>query len=130
MDTDKELLWIGSSKNDLSAFPDDVKLVMGFALRIAQQGGKHQRAKALQGQGSAGVLEIVDDYDGDTYRAVYTISFPGYVYALHAFQKKSTRGKETNKTDLRMIERRLRGAMQDYEKRIKGSKDNGKAANR
>jgi phage-related protein len=127
VESDKELLWLGSSKEDLSAFPEEVKLVMGFALRVAQKGGKHPRAKALKGQGSAGVLEIVDDYDGDTYRAVYTVSFPGVVYAIHAFQKKSTKGKATNKTDLKMIERRIKIAAADYAKRTEGKK-NGKGA--
>jgi phage-related protein len=116
-------------RKDLSAFPDDVKLVMGFALRVAQKGGKHPRAKPRRGQGGAGIVEIVDDYDGDTYRAVYTVSFPGVVYTLHAFQKKSKKGKATNKTDLKMIERRMKIAADDYAKRSEGNKDNGQGTN-
>jgi phage-related protein len=118
MEEDKPLIWIGSSKGDLSAFPDDVKLVMGFALRIAQKGGKHRRTKPLKGHAGAGVLEVVDDYDGNTYRAVYTVSFPGFVYALHAFQKKSKKGKATATADLEMIQRRLRAARIDFEERV------------
>lgn len=97
---------------------------MGFALREAQAGGKHPDAKPLKGYKGAGVLEIVDDFDGDTYRAVYTVKMEGVVYALHAFQKKSKTGKATDKTDLEMIERRLRMALEDYEKRKK-EKQNG-----
>lgn len=122
---DKELLWVGSAKDDLSAFPDDVKLVMGFALRVAQQGGKHPRAKPLKGQGGAGVLEIVDDFDGDTYRAVYTVSFPGVVYGLHAFQKKSKKGKATSQADMNKVARRLKLAAENYATRVKEMKENG-----
>jgi phage-related protein len=125
VENDKELVWIGSTKEDLSSFPDEVKLVMGFALRMAQKGGKHRRAKPLRGQGNAGILEIVDDFDGNTYRAVYTVRFPQVIYALHAFQKKSTRGKATSKIDLHMIERRLKVAAEDQDKRTKGNEGNG-----
>lgn len=123
-DNDKPLVWIGSALKDLRAFPEEVKDVMGFALREAQAGGKHPDAKPLKGYKGAGVLEIVDDFDGDTYRAVYTVKMEGVVYALHAFQKKSKTGKATDKTDLEMIERRLRMALKDYEKRKK-EKQNG-----
>lgn len=123
-DNDKPLVWIGSALKDLRAFPEEVKDVMGFALREAQAGGKHPDAKPLKGYKGAGVLEIVDDFDGDTYRAVYTVKMEGVVYALHAFQKKSKTGKATDKTDLEMIERRLRMALEDYEKRKK-EKQNG-----
>ena len=98
--------------------------MMGFALREAQAGGKHPDAKPLKGHKGAGVLEIVDDFDGDTYRAVYTVKMEGAVYALHAFQKKSRTGKATDKADLEMIERRLKLALADYEKR-KREKKNG-----
>jgi phage-related protein len=97
---------------------------MGFALREAQTGGKHPDAKPLKGYRGAGVLEIVDDFDGDTYRAVYTVKLEGVIYGLHAFQKKSKAGKATDRTDLEMIERRLRLAFEDYEKRKK-EKQNG-----
>ena len=118
-DGDKPLVWIGSTLKDLRAFPEAVKDVMGFALREAQAGGKHPDAKPLKGYKGAGVLEVVDDFDGDTYRAVYTVKMAGVVYALHAFQKKSKTGKATDKTDLKMIERRLKLACDDYETRKK-----------
>lgn len=127
MDTDKELIWIGSSKEDLSGFPDDVKLVMGFALRMVQQGGKHARAKPLKGYKGAGVLEIVDDFDGDTYRAVYTVKFEGAVYALDAFQKKSKKGIATSTADLNRIKSRLKRAEEMHAEWLKEREGNGKA---
>ena len=122
-DSDKPLVWIGSTLKDLRAFPEEVKDVVGFALREAQAGGKHPDAKPLKGYKGAGVLEVVDDFDGDTYRAVYTVKMAGVVYALHAFQKKSKTGKATDKTDLEMIERRLKLAHEDYERRKRETKD-------
>jgi phage-related protein len=116
---DKPLYWIGSSLKDLRGFPEDVKDVMGFALRAAQAGDKHPDAKPLKGHKGAGVLEIVDDFDGDTYRAVYTIKFEGAVYVLHAFQKKSKKGIATDKSDLELVETRLKSAEADYAKRTK-----------
>ena len=110
----KELFWISSSKKDLCSFPDDVKQVMGFALDIAQCGGKHRDAKPLKGFSGAGVLEIVEDFDGDTYRAVYTVKFEHAVYVLHAFQKKSNKGIETPRLDKEKIKHRLKMAEQDY----------------
>lgn len=86
--------FIGSAEDDLASFPREVKQVMGFAIYQAEIGQKHQRAKPLRGHKEfrgANVLEVVDDYDGDTYRAVYTVRFVGVVYVLHAFQKKSKR---------------------------------------
>jgi phage-related protein len=82
----KTVVWIGSSLNDLKEFPEDVHDIMGYALYLAQTGGKHECTKPLKGFGSAKVLEITDDYDGDTYRAVYTVKFADTVYVLHAFQ--------------------------------------------
>lgn len=83
---------------------------MGYALYAAQQGGKHRDAKPLKGFGGAGVLEIVSDFDGDTFRAIYTVRLAGSVYVLHAFQKKSRSGRETTKTDMTLIASRLRDA--------------------
>lgn len=120
---DKPLNWIGSSKKDLSEFPSDVKRVMGHALRQAQGGGKDSAAKPLKGYDGAGVLEIVDDYDSDTYRAIYTVRFAGYVYVLHAFQKKSKSGIATPKTDLALIKRRLKAAETDFHERIEHAKE-------
>lgn len=79
----KPLKWIGSAKRDLDSMPEDVKDLFGHAIDLAQAGGKHQDAKALSGFGSAGVLEVVEDFRSDTYRAVYTVKFAGWVYVLH-----------------------------------------------
>jgi len=80
---------------------------MGFALWLAERGNKHPAAKALKGSGGAGVLEMVSDYDGGTYRAVYTVKLTDAVYVLHAFQKKSNSGIETRKRDMDLIRARL-----------------------
>jgi len=110
----KSIVWIGSSRRDLKAFPAEVKDVMGYALYQAQVGLKASSAKPLAGFGGAGVLEIVDDYQTDTYRAVYTVKFSEFVYALHAFQKKSKKGIATPKTDIDFVKKRLRAAEEDY----------------
>lgn len=111
----KPLKWIGSAKRDLDAMPEDVKDVFGHAIDLAQAGGKHQDAKAMSGFGSAGVLEVVEDYRSDTYRAVYTVKFAGWIYVLHCFQKKSKSGIKTPKEDLALINVRLKAAKLDYE---------------
>src|SRR4249920_1788548 len=110
----KPLVWIGSSKKDLKTFPEEVQDLLGYALYVAQMGGKHPDAKPLKGFGGAGVLEIVDDHQGDTYRAVYTVKLREVVYALHAFQKKSTTGIATRKQDIDLIKQRLRQAQEHY----------------
>jgi len=111
----KPLKWIGSAKRDLDAMPEDVKDVFGHAIDLAQAGGKHRDAKAMSGFGSAGVLEVVEDYRSDTYRAVYTVKFAGWIYVLHCFQKKSKSGIKTPKEDLALIKVRLKAAKLDYE---------------
>lgn len=115
----KPLFWMGSTRRDLKNFPDEVQDVMGHALDIAQQGKKHRDAKPLSGFGGAGVLEIVEDHAGDTYRAVYTVRFMGAVYALHAFQKKSKKGIETPKQEIDLIKSRLKKAEEHYADWIK-----------
>ncbi len=117
---EKPLLWVGSSREDLLQFPESVKDSIGSALSVAQFGGKHPAAKPWKGEG-AGVFEVVDDYRGDTYRAVYTVRFREACYVLHAFQKKSTKGRRTAQRDIDLIGQRLRLAQQDYEERY-GSK--------
>jgi phage-related protein len=108
--TPKPLFWIGSSRKDLRSFPNEVKLTMGFALWHAQLGGIHSDVKPLKGFGGAGTLEVVEDYDGNTYRAVYTVKFAGVVYVLHAFQKKSKTGKKTPLHEIDLIRQRLKRA--------------------
>ena len=114
-DPPKPVRWVGSSKEDLSEFPADVRRRVGGALWEAQIGRKAAFAKPLRGYGDAGVLEIVDDFDGDTFRAVYTVRFPNAVYVLHAFQKKSKRGIATAKAELGLIEQRLKRTREDSE---------------
>jgi len=109
-DQPRPLEWIGSSKKDLIALPDEVVHVFGYALYLAQTGGKHIRAKPLQGFGSAGVLEVVEDWRGNTYRAVYTVRYAVRVFVLHVFQKKSKFGIATPKPDLELIRNRLKVA--------------------
>jgi phage-related protein len=112
----KPIRWVGSSKEDVSAFPDDVKRRIGLALFEAQMGRKANYAKPLKGYGGAGVLEVVDDFDGDTFRAVYTVRFAEAVYVLHAFQKKARRGIATPRSEIELIRTRLRRAAEDYER--------------
>lgn len=106
----KSLVWVGSSLKDLREFPEAVKDEMGFALYEAQCGLKPLDAKPLKGFGGANVLEIVSDYQTDTYRAVYTVRFGERVYVLHAFQKKSRKGIATSQSDIELIKRRLKQA--------------------
>jgi phage-related protein len=113
---ERPLDWVGASKKDFFAFPEPVKDEMGNALGVAQFGGKHPSAKPWKGQG-AGVFEVVEDHDGNTYRAVYTVRFREVVYVLHAFQKKSPRGIRTAQVDVDLVERRLKVAQHDYEAR-------------
>ena len=115
----KPVYWIGSSKRDLSAFPQPVKDVAGFALHQAQVGEKHEAAKPLKGFGGAGVLEVVEDHDGDTYRAVYTVKIQNAVYVLHAFQKKSRKGIKTPQSDIDRIKQNLKAAETDSKAQLK-----------
>lgn len=115
----KPVIWIGSSRTDLRAFPEPVQDHMGYALYVAQQGSKHRDTKTLTGLGGAGVVEIIKDYRGDTFRAVYTLRHAGVVYVLHAFQKKSKTGRETPRRDIELIKQRLRLA----ERIAKGEKE-------
>ena len=115
----KPVEWIGSSRNDLQEFPADVQQMMGFALYRAQLGKKHPDAKPLKGFKGAGILEIVDNFDGDTYRAVYTVKFEGIVYVLHSFQKKSKHGIFTPKKDLDLVEARLKRAEEHHKEYLK-----------
>jgi phage-related protein len=110
----KPVVWIGSSKDDLIDFPEEVVRAVGFAIYEAQKGNKHPNAKPLHSFGGAGVLEIVEDYDGDTYRAVYTVRLAGRVYVLHAFQKKSRHGISTPKAEIDLVKARLRAAEKQH----------------
>ena len=111
----KRLFWVASSKKDLKALPDDVQSSIGYALHLAQTGDRHPDAKPLRGFGGAGVLEVVEDYEGNTFRAVYTVTFGQAVYALHVFQKKSSSGIATRKEDMELIKKRLKLAREHYQ---------------
>jgi phage-related protein len=108
--TFKPLRWIRSAKKDLLSMPDEVQQSFGFALYYAQIGLLHPDAKPLKGFGSAGVLEVVEDWRGNAYRAVYTVRFADAVYVLHCFQKKSKQGIATPKAELDLIRERLKEA--------------------
>ena len=115
MSTRKSLWWICSSKKDLKQMPADVQDVFGYALDLAQNGAKHPDAKPLKGFGSAGMLEVVENFDTNTYRAVYTVGFSNAIYVLHCFQKKSASGIKTAQSDIDLIRKRLQ-ATQDHAK--------------
>ena len=118
MEALRELVWIGGAKADLKDFPQPVQRAIGFALYRAQKGRTPATAKPLKGFGGAGVLEIVDDWDGATYRAVYTVRLSTAIYVLHAFQKKSTHGIATPRREIELVRARLRQAeMIDAERR-------------
>jgi len=107
----KALRFVGSAYNELCAFPRDVYRSVGRSLMIAQLGEKAANAKPLKGFGSAGVLEVIEDHHGDTYRAVYTVKLASAVYVLHCFQKKSVRGGQVPRLNRELIEKRWRDAV-------------------
>jgi phage-related protein len=119
MFTEKQVEWVGSSLKDLRTFPVDVRRVVGSALYEAQQGGEHPSTKALRGFGGRAVLEVIDDFRGDTFRAIYTVRFADTIYVLHCFQKKAKRGIATPQHELEIVRLRLATAEAHYEKRKK-----------
>jgi len=112
---DKALDFVGSSREDLQAFPKRVRWLIGHQLFKVQAGEKPEHAKPLQGFGGAGVLELIAYFDRATYRGVYTVKFEKSVYVLHCFQKKSKRGIETPQQDIELIKRRFKEAEEAYE---------------
>jgi phage-related protein len=112
----KPVVWLGDSLRALRTFPSGVQDEVGYALYLAQRGDKHMSAKPLKGLGP-GVLEIVSDHRGDTYRAVYTVRLGARLFVLHAFQKKSKHGIAMSMRDLDLIKRRLRLAVELSEAR-------------
>lgn len=113
---EKPLHWVGSAKKDYQGFPAEVQSARGYALGLAQLGSKHPHAKPWKGEGT-GVLEVIEDHRGDTFRVVYTVRFAAAVYVLHAFQKKSKAGIKTPQEDVELIGQRLKRAQQDYDSR-------------
>jgi phage-related protein len=118
----KPLRWIGSSRDDVQKFPEEVSHAIGYALWVAQCGDKDRSAKPLKGFKGAGVLEVVRDHDGDTHRAIYTVRFREAVYVLHVFQKKSKSGIKTPRHEIELVEARLQRAKLDYEQWLKERK--------
>lgn len=110
----RPIRYVGNVEKDIQRFPEAVRETVAFAFQLACSGHEHEQAKPLKGFGSAGVLEIVEDHRGETYRAVYTVRFAGAVYVLHAFQQKSKHGVATAKHDLDLIKTRLKYATEDY----------------
>ncbi|MGH7899168.1 MAG: type II toxin-antitoxin system RelE/ParE family toxin [Candidatus Binatia bacterium] len=123
--TPKPVIWIASTKHDLKSLPDEIEYRFGYALWIAQTGRTHPHAKALKGFGDASIIEIIEDWQGNAYRAVYTVRFEDAVYVLHVFQKKSRRGAETPKADIDLIKKRLRDAKEIHEALRKQEKSDG-----
>lgn len=115
----RQVIWVASSLDDLRRFPEPVRQSMGFAVFQAQCGGKHPQAKPLKGFKGGGILEAVEDFDGNTFRTVYTVRFADAVYVLHAFQKKSKKGMATPRHDMDVIMSRLKMAEQIHESRRK-----------
>jgi phage-related protein len=117
------VVWIGTSREDLKRFPEEVRDEIGYGLFLAQVGEKHPRAKPLKGFAGAGVLEMMSDSRGDTYRAVYTVRLKKAVYVLHAFKKKSKQGIQTPRRDVELIRERLKRAKEfDSEATSRGEK--------
>lgn len=112
----RPLHWIASSKKDFTAMPEEVQDEFGYALHVAQTGEKPDIAKPLKGFGGASVLELVEQHDGDAYRAVYTVKFEEAVYVLHCFQKKSKSGIATPKQEMDLIKARLKLAEEEHER--------------
>ena len=112
----KPISFIGSSQEDIRAFPEEVKDDIGYALFQVQMGETPVCAKRLKGLGS-GVLEIIEDFRGGSYRAVYTVKFEKIVYVLHCFQKKSKQGIKTPPRDMEIIKGRVKRAEEDYKAR-------------
>lgn len=110
LDHERPLEWVGSSHKDLMALPIEVRRLFGYALSLAQSGDQHDATKVLKGFGGGGVLEVVEDDAGGTYRAAYTVKFKEAVFVLHCFQKKSKQGIATPKADMDIIRARLKVA--------------------
>jgi phage-related protein len=115
----RPLLWIASSRKDYAGFPPAVQETIGFELFLAQTGQHPPSAKPLKGLGGR-VVEIIEEYEGNAYRAVYAVRFETAVYVLHCFNKKSKRGIKTPQSDVELVRRRLRDAETDFAQRRKG----------
>lgn len=110
MEQKRQLAYLGSSQKDARKLPSEVQELFAYALDIALEGGQHEDAKPLIGFHGRSVVEVCDDYRGDTYREVYTVRFEEVIYVLHIFQKKSKKGIATPKEDMEVIKQRLKWA--------------------
>jgi len=119
----KPVRWVGASKKEIQKLPKEVRQVFGQAIYDAQTGKKHPGAKPLKGFSGAGVLEVIEDELGSTYRAVYTVKFADIVYVLSVFQKKSKSGRKTPKEEIDKIKSRFQEAEKDYAKYIEQRKE-------
>lgn len=117
----KRLFWIGSSREDLKQFPDEVQDEIGHGLYLAQMGDRHNHAKTLSGLGNVKVMELRENDRSGTYRVVYTVEMAEFIFVLHTFQKKSKNGIATPKQEIDLIKRRLKDAEALY-KELKGEK--------
>lgn len=115
--TERPVHWLGSSHDDLKMMPESVQDTFGYALHLAQQGKRHYRAKPFRVRGESGVVELVEDCDGDTYRAIYSVKYEEAVYVLHCFQKKSTIGIKTSVQDINIVISRLKRLKEILSKR-------------
>ncbi len=114
----RQITWIGSSLNDLKSLPKSVQKEFGFSLHQVQEGKTPYNAKHLKGLGS-GIIEIISDYNKNTYRAIYAVKLGDDIYVLHVFKKKSKTGIKTPQQDISLIEKRLIFAKEDAKKRAK-----------
>ncbi len=122
----RDIAWIGTSLDDLKAFPEDVKDEMGFALYEVQQGKTPVISKPLKGFGGASVQELkADDDQRNTFRSVYTVKFSTAIYVLHAFKKKSKKGIATPRREIDKVKRRLKAAEREHKQRLKEARGNG-----
>src|SRR6266700_789014 len=120
--TPRSVIWIGSSRRDMQAMPREVRRSFGVALYAVQIGLTPPVAKVLKGFGGAGVLELLEDDAGGTYRAVYTVRYATAIYVLHVFQKKSKQGRATPQRDINVIKERLKRAGEIHATKVKESK--------
>ena len=118
-DDQKSVVWVASSRRDIRALPKIVQRTFGIALFAAQKGEMPPIAKPLKGFGGAGVLELIEDDRGGTYRAAYTVRFGTAIYVLHVFQKKSKRGISTPAHEIDLIKERLKRAEEIHAERMK-----------
>ncbi len=110
----RDVYWIGQSKDDLKGFPEDVQRAMGYALWAAQNDERHPDAARMTGE-LRGVMEVRANFDGETYRTMYTLKLEDSVYVLHAFQKRAKKGRATPKHELDLVRQRLRQARQHHQ---------------